>query len=281
MTGTRRLWAAVTAATVLITTLVGASPAQAEGPVTITTVGPSSVKATVGRASATNWAEFTITDTSLTATHLFTCWIPPGGKGRECDSTPLTTSSYSDGNPQVIGGRGSFEYRARIAYNRISKEQCWRAHFSEDPYRIVVSVRNAADVELATATHPYRVDCTGIVASTSGPKRLVVYASRSSSKAILKFYLLDTLHRATSVRICNYDEVNDRYYDCERERMPKSWRTDFGWAFNYSRSWGPMGYSGCAFIKRRWPDVGTRVEFYDDNLRKLTTAWRGFHLECG
>lgn len=261
--------------------LVTAPAARAEGPVSITATGPATVRATVGRATATSWADFDITDTSRTATHIFVCFTPPNGKGRECDSTPLTSSTYSDGNPQVQGADGSYRYRARISYSDITKEQCWTAHFSQQPYRILVSVRNAADVELASATHPYRVDCTGLVPTSSGPKRLVVYSGRSSSKAVLKFYLLDTLHRATSIRLCNYDEVNDRYYGCARERMSKSWRTDFGWMFSYTRSWGAMGASSCALIKRRWPDVGTRVEYYDDSMHKLETSYQGFHLECG
>lgn len=281
MAHTSRIAAAITAVAVAAGMLAGAPAAHADGPVTVTASGPSSVKATVGRASATSWADFAITDTSQTATHLFVCWVPPGGTGRECDSVPLTPSTYSDGNPQVTGGSGSFQYRARIAYNDIGKSLCWRAHFEKEPFRIVVSVRNAADVELASATHSYRVDCTGIVASASGPSRLVVYAGRSSKKAVLKYFLLDTAHRATSIRTCNYDEISDRYYGCERERMPRSWRTDFGWAFTYTRTWGPMGSTGCAVIKKRWPDVGTRVEYYDESLRKVATAWRSFHLECG
>ena len=281
MARTPGIAAFITAMAVAAGTLVVAPTAQADGPVTVTASGPSSVKATVGRASATSWADFVIADASQTATHLFVCWVPPGGTGRECDSVPLTPSTYSDGNPQVIGGSGAYQYRARISYRDIGTKLCWKAHFDKEPFRIIVSVRNAADVELANATHSYRVDCTGVVASATGPKRHVVYAGRTSKKAVLKFFLLDTAHRATSIRTCNYDEISDRYYGCERERMPKSWRTDYGWTFVYSRWWGPMGASDCAFIKRRWPSVGTRVEFYDDDLRKVATAWRSFHLECG
>jgi hypothetical protein len=281
MTMRTRMPALVAASAVLATTFVGASPARADGPVTITATGPASVSATVGRASATSWATFAITDTSATASSLFVCYIPPGGEGPECDTVALTASAYGDGNPQVTGGSGVYQYRSRIAYNDISKDECWSSFFAKQPYRITVSVRNGADVELASATHPYKVACTGIAGASSGPSRLVVYAGRSSKKAVVKYFLLDTTHRATSIRLCNYDEINDRYYGCQRERMPSKWRTSYGWAFNYTRSWGPMGSSACALVKRRWPDVGTRVEFYDENLRKLTSLYRGFHLECG
>lgn len=269
------------AAVVFAGSMAGAQAAHADGPVTISATGPASVPATVGRASATSWATFAITDSSATATSLYICYVKPDGKQRECDSVDLTASTYGDGNPQVTGGTGSYQYRARIAYNSISKDECWSAYFAKQPYRIAVSVRNGADVELASATHSYKVACTGIASAASGPKRLVVYAGRSSGRAVLKYFLLDTTHRATSTRVCNYDEVSDSYYGCRRDRMPSKARTKFGWALTYTRNWGPMGYATCALIKRRWPDVGTRMEFYDDDLRKLATQYWGFHLECG
>jgi len=160
------------AAVVFAGSMAGAQAAHADGPVTISATGPASVPATVGRASATSWATFAITDSSATATSLYICYVKPDGKQRECDSVDLTASTYGDGNPQVTGGTGSYQYRARIAYNSISKGECWSAYFAKQPYRIAVSVRNGADVELASATHSYKVACTGIASAASGPKRL-------------------------------------------------------------------------------------------------------------
>lgn len=257
-----------------------APTARAEGPVTVTAAGPASIDTTAGRGTGTSWVTFTILDTSSTATSVHACRILPSGKRADCDAVPLVPRDFKDGNWQVVAVPGGWQFRSRIKYYDMSPEECWSAAFAERPYRISVSVRNPADVELATANHPYTVDCAGLAGGVDGPKRLLLHAGRDSAKAIITFYLLDTKHTMKSIRSCSYNALADRYYACQRQHLTARFRTDYGWAVTFAMQWPAMGSAACTYVGRKWPEAGKQVAYYDAGLHKRFTLYHGFRLEC-
>ena len=256
-------------------------PAVAAEPVTMSVTGPASINATAGRGTATYWATFTILDPTNTATSIATCRIRPDGK-RDCDVVPLTPHNFTDGNWQVIPVTGGWQYRWRIGYYEMTPEECWTATFSKQPYRITSSARNPADVVLATATHTYKVDCSGLAGSSDGPKYLRVYAGRTSGTAHLAFYLLDKHHTMKSFKQCAYSAATNDYYDCHRYRLTRNSRyyTKYGWTIGVAPYWRPVGSSACAYIGRKWPKVGVQVNFYDSDLHRKFSLDQSFRLQC-
>ncbi len=287
--------AAAASATALLTWGL-AEPALADSPVAIAASGPASITTSTDSSTGRVVATFVVTDSSRTATGATICRGYEDTKGQGCryqrfDGQPVGDGyddyydDYDDYDDEytrwdVVGTPGAWTVSYPIGFDAITREECLAATWRDAPFSATMSVMNDAGVVLATTEWVYQVRCTGIEGASAGPERTRVYAGRSTKSKPFTFVVLDTEHLLKSYRICRYDSVSGRYAGCDREVLRARNRTDDGWVVSYHLTWGPMGSSACAFVGRKWPQAGFRVQYYDRGLDRRLTLFRGTRLDC-
>lgn len=268
-------------------------PAAADSPVTVNASGPASITADTTRATGRILATFTIQDTSRTATGAKICRTIGSETGQACryqrfDGTLVDDDDYWDYDDDddytrwdIVGEPGSWTVSYPIGFDRISREECLTAAWSDDSgFAATIDVMNDAGVVLGTGLWDYSVNCTGIAGGSTGPDRTRVSASRSTTSEPFNFLVQDSKHRLASYRICRYRPVVGGYNACDREDLTSRNRTKDGWGVSYRLTFNAMGSSACAYIDRKWPDAGFRVDFYDRAGVKRVTLYRYTELRC-
>ncbi len=276
------------------------SPAKAEAPVTVTSVQPERIVATIGKPTGRILTTFMITDGSKTATGAKICRILPEGTKRSCryqrfDQSPVADDDddfwddddWDDIDPAyldwtVTGEPGNWSVGYPIGYEDIPREECLVSRFNNNPFKAQIEVMNNAGTVLATASQDYRVTCTGIAGNASSPERTRVYSNRGSKSKSLGFLVLDTKHTLDSYRVCQYSGISGRYFNCDRKVLERSGseKKDFGWYLPYTITYQAMGGTLCSYISRKWPQSGIRMEFYDKRMRKELTLFTATRLTC-
>lgn len=276
-----------------LVTLVGPTQvALADSPVSVTASGPERIVTSTDTSTGRILATFTIVDSSATATGAKICrsYADNGQQGcryQRFDGQTLD-DEYDDWYDDdeytrwdIVGAPGSWTVSYPIGFDEISREECLAAAWQDAPFAAAIQVMNDAGVVLATSGWTYAVACTGIEGNSLGPARSRVYAGKSTRSKPFRFLALDTRRVLKSYRVCHYDSIAGRYRDCDRERLTAEDRTkDGNWFLSYNLTWRAMGSSLCNYIGRKWPQAGIRVQFYDGNLDKRLTLYRGTRLDC-
>lgn len=288
----RRLGVPVAAGALLLAVV---PPVAAEElPVGVTSSGPAKVvtdtDSTTGRIVAT----FTITDPTLTATGATICrnWgdeVRQGCRYQRFDGQPVVDEwddEYVDDDEyarwDIVGQPGSWTVSYPIGFDGITREQCLTAAWDDPTFTASMQVQNDAGVVIGAGSFAYDVVCTGIEGNSAGPARSRVSATRSVRSKPFAFVVLDTRRVLASFRICQYDSIGGRYYDCDMERLaPKDRLEDgTGWGLTYTITWRPMGAQLCDYIDRKWPQAGLRVQYFDRAGERVLTLFRGTRLDC-
>ena len=265
-------------------------PAAADGPVTVASSGPASITTSTDTTTGRVLATFVISDTSLTATGATICKAYDDKKQLGCVYRRFDTPSMDEwGDPEeydpytswdVVGGPGNWTVSYPIGFDGISREECLAAGWRHTPFYASIDVQNDAGVVLATGSWKYSVECTGIEGGVTWPRKTRVYAGHATRSKFWKYYVLDTRHVLKTYRICRFNYFRDRYGSCDYEKLTARHRTDTGWIISYALTYGAMGSSTCAWIGRKWPDAGFRLELYSGNLNKRLTMWGTTKLDC-
>lgn len=261
---------------------------QASGPKQVVT----STESSTGRITAT----FVVADPTMTATGATICRTYDGGGRYGCryqrfDGQPVEDadgylddpSDYADDEYarwDVSGRPGEWTVAYPIGFDGISREQCLGATWRDAPFAAVMDVKNDAGTILGSGNWTYRVLCTGIEGGSSGPERTRLSTSHSVTSKSFTFLALDTTKVLTSFRVCRYSSVTERYFACDREVLTRRNRQDENWAVSYSITWPAQGAAGCAYVGRKWPQEGLRVQFYDRDLDQRLSLFRGTRLDC-
>lgn len=273
-----------------VVTALPSPPAFADGPVTVTSTGPTSVTTSSSTSTGRVVATFVITDTSLTATGATICRSYDDKKQQGCVYQRFDAPAVDEyGDPveydeytswDVGGGPGSWTVSYPIGFDGISREECLAAGWRKTPFYASIEVLNDDSVVLATGSWKYSVNCTGIEGAVNWPRKTMVYAGRSSRSKPWIYYVLDTRHVLNTYRICRYNSFLDRYDSCDYEDLTTRERTDTGWTVSYSLTFGAMGSSTCAWVGRKWPDAGFRLELYSGDLDKRLTMYGTTKMDC-
>ncbi len=236
-------------------------------------------------------ATFTVTDTSLTATGATICGNYGDEKRKACRYQRFDGQSIDDDwdddedddyiRWDIVGQPGSWTVSYPIGFDPISREECLTAAWNENPdFFASIDVMNDAGVVLGTGEFPYTVKCTGLEGGATGPDRTRVYAGKATKSQAFTFVALDSTKILKSYRVCQYSSSTGRYTKCDRERLLAKNRYKDGWAVTYNLTYPALGSSRCAYVGRKWPQEGLRIEYYDGSLKKRLTLFRGTRLDC-
>ena len=277
--------------------LASVPPARADTGITVTASGPAKVVTDTDSSTGRIVATFTVTDPTLTATGARICRSYGDTKRQGCryqrfDGQTVTDEFDEYGDEyyydedeytrwDVVGQPGSWTVSYPIGFDEITREQCLDAAWEDAPFAADMQVMNDAGVVLATGAWTYAVVCTGIEGAVAGPDRTRVYAGRSTTSKPFTFWALDTRRELASYRICRYFSGTGTYSGCDRERLTARNRTDDGtWVVSYRLTWRPLGSAACAYVGRKWPQAGVRVQFYDRDLKQRLSLFRGTRVDC-
>ena len=268
--------------------------AAEELPVSVASSGPAKVVTDTDSSTGRIVATFTITDPTLTATGATICrsWGDEARQGcryqrfdgqsvvDEWDDEYVDDDEYTRWD--IVGQPGSWTVSYPIGFDGITREQCLTAAWDDPVFTASMQVQNDAGVVIGTGSFAYDVVCTGIEGSSSGPARSKVSASRSVKSKPFAFVVLDTRRVLASYRICQYDSIGGRYYDCDMERLTarNRLRDGTGWGLSYTITWRAMGSQLCDYIDRKWPQAGLRVQYFDRSGDRVLTLFRGTRLDC-
>ena len=289
-------------AAILLTSLVipaQAIPASANSPVTITASGPAVIVAGTDAPTGRITAEFSITDTSRTATGAVICRNYAEEKRKGCqylrfDGQGVTDDDdywddeddlyYDSDDPymrwDITGQPGNWRIAYPIGFEEISRQECLTAAWNKKPdFSASIEVMNDAGTILATSAWPFKVTCIGIEGGVARPDKFQVYSGKPSSSKAFNFYVVDTKHSLTSYRVCDY-RFTGSYANCDREDLTKSQRSTEGWNLSYTLNFRAIGSASCSYIDRKWPEAGIRIQFYDKSMRQKLTLYGGTQLRC-
>jgi hypothetical protein len=303
MTRGSRNWHLRIIGTIALTTVLGLSslglkPAIADSPVTVTSSGPATITTSSLNPTGRILATFTITDTSKTATGATICRNWGNEKKQGCryqrfDGKEVGSDEGLDDEDwdtddddeysrwDILGSPGQWTISYPIGFDYISREQCLTAAWNKDPdFFANIEVLNDAGVLLATNSFNYVVNCTGVEGGATSPQETRVYSNKSVKSKSFSFFVVDRKRVLKSYRICNYNWYSGKYYACDREKLTQKTRDDEGWILSYSLTFPAYGSTTCAYIGRKWPDAGFRVEFYDSSLDKVITLYKYTRLDC-
>ena len=278
---------------------LGQPPAFADAPVTVTSSGPSRVVTGTDEPTGRILATFVIDDASRTATGATICRTLGDSKRTGCryerfDGQVSETDPYDDYDTafdsdfedeytrwDIVGEPGHWTNSYPIGFDGITREQCLTAAWEpKADFSAVIQVKNDAGVELAHGSWDYSVLCTGIEGGSTGPERTHVSASHTTQSKPFRFYVVDTRHVLDSYRICVYWSLTGKYSKCDYERLTQADRTDSGWTVGYHLTIPAQGSYGCAYVGRKWPQNGFRLQFYDSSMDQQLSLFRGTRLDC-
>lgn len=265
-------------------------PALADGPITVTSSGPASITTSSSTSTGRVVATFVITDASLTATGATICRSYDDKKRQGCEYRRFDQSPVDEyGDPieydaftswDVVGGQGNWTVSYPIGFDGISREECLAAGWRHTPFYASIEVQNDASVVLATGSWKYAVNCTGIEGGVTWPRKTQVSAGHSVTSKPWIYYVLDTRHVLNTFRICRYNSYLDRYDSCDYEDLTSKDRTDTGWTVSYTLTFDAMGSTTCAWIGRKWPDAGFRLQLFSGDLDRRLTLYGTTKLDC-
>lgn len=291
-TWARRLGGPLAAGVMLVAVIPPA--VAADLPVGVTSSGPARVVTDTDSATGRIVATFTITDPTLTATGATICRSygdepRQGCRYQRFDGKPAADEwddEYVDDDEyrrwDVVGQPGSWTVSYPIGFDGITREECLTAAWDDPAFTAAMQVQNDAGVVIGTGSFTYDVVCTGIEGNSAGPARTRVSATRSVRSRPFGFLVLDARKVLASYRICQYDSVLGRYFNCDMERLTARQRTDDGknWGISYTITWQAMGSAACDYIDRKWPQAGFRVQYFDRSGDRVLTLFRGTRLDC-